>query len=592
MALDTGLFRVSRTGVTFTEVTVKFTVTGTATSDADYTAIGTTVTLAADEPFADIVVTPANDSTPESSETVVVKLFKDAAYTIGTPSQATVIIDDNDGAPCANTGTSLVSLDWKLPEGGVRTPLVPNPWPESGFQVFVDKNHPLDGPHNALFVTARVIPATGNITVHFKAFDPDDIDRAEHLTANDSTIDPNGPKGDDNNGDNNGDPLQGTLQPTSATTDSSGVATTVFYTTKQPGDNFRVAATCTISEFNKLQVNNPNGTGFVPASDSQVSGFNGKVTQLLTVWRRLWVESDSMIEAPVPLPAPSAVRRSGEAFAIASQGGRFRGVVWLTQALPAGMTNDAYEGGRVSLDDGRSFPIVGSQRRNLIVDFGPTPPTSELQALFRAPNSFLIQDDDFSGQLPRYDLLTEGVKAKFRPAYIELVDANEEFIGHPNPQLAALIRRTDIPFELNTPENAGNYVIRAKDLTDEPWFWVQDLVAAYQPEMPADLDPDGRNAGFSRPQEGEDPDAVYGGTWEKLQASLIFLETIRDGGFDIDMVVAHETGHGPGQRKARDDHKEGGLMDARMLKNYFETVTIRRFRITSRWYGPLVRSLK
>ena len=46
-----------------------------------------------------ITVTPVNDTSVESNETVVVTLSANAAYTVGSPSSATVTITSDDVAP-------------------------------------------------------------------------------------------------------------------------------------------------------------------------------------------------------------------------------------------------------------------------------------------------------------------------------------------------------------------------------------------------------------------------------------------------------------------------------------------------------------
>ncbi len=78
------------------------------------------------------------------------------------------------------------------------------------------------------------------------------------------------------------------------TLDANGEANVIFETTKQPGDNFRVAAAFSQSDLEHVQVYDPEHSQFIEAdSDKQVSGFNGVLSPMLTVWRRLWLEFDS-----------------------------------------------------------------------------------------------------------------------------------------------------------------------------------------------------------------------------------------------------------------------------------------------------------
>ena len=95
----TGTFTVSRTGSTAAALTVNYTVSGTATSGSDYTALTGSVTIPSGSATATITVTPVDDSLVESDETVIVTLTANAAYTVGAPSSATVTITDNDSIP-------------------------------------------------------------------------------------------------------------------------------------------------------------------------------------------------------------------------------------------------------------------------------------------------------------------------------------------------------------------------------------------------------------------------------------------------------------------------------------------------------------
>lgn len=91
-----GQFTVTRSGNTTGAVTVNYTVRGTASNGTDYTQLPGSVTLAAGVTSAVIPVLPVDDQTVEGDESVAVTLSPNAAYTIGSPSSATVTITDND----------------------------------------------------------------------------------------------------------------------------------------------------------------------------------------------------------------------------------------------------------------------------------------------------------------------------------------------------------------------------------------------------------------------------------------------------------------------------------------------------------------
>jgi len=94
--LTTGYFTVSRTGSTTAALTVYYSVGGTATSGSDYNSLSGSVTIAAGSTTANITLTPINDTVVESVETVIVTLSSNAAYTVGSPSSATVAITSDD----------------------------------------------------------------------------------------------------------------------------------------------------------------------------------------------------------------------------------------------------------------------------------------------------------------------------------------------------------------------------------------------------------------------------------------------------------------------------------------------------------------
>ncbi|HEY7516666.1 MAG TPA: Calx-beta domain-containing protein [Methylomirabilota bacterium] len=91
-----GTFRVTRTGNIAAALAVKYTVTGTATPGADYTALPGTVTIPAGATTADFNVTPVNDTLMEPPETVVVNLAAGTGYSVGSPSSATVTIASDE----------------------------------------------------------------------------------------------------------------------------------------------------------------------------------------------------------------------------------------------------------------------------------------------------------------------------------------------------------------------------------------------------------------------------------------------------------------------------------------------------------------
>jgi uncharacterized protein (DUF1800 family) len=75
-------------------VTVRYTVSGTATPGVDYVALPGEITVPAGSSRIEFSLTPLPDALVEPPETVVITLLPDPAFDLGTPSQLTLTIDD------------------------------------------------------------------------------------------------------------------------------------------------------------------------------------------------------------------------------------------------------------------------------------------------------------------------------------------------------------------------------------------------------------------------------------------------------------------------------------------------------------------
>jgi len=99
---NTATFRIYRTGPTNLDLTVFYSVHGTASNGVDYVEIGNSATIPAGRHSASMVIVPIDDDSEEGIETVVLKLEPDptlgpvARYQIGRPDKAAAIIVDND----------------------------------------------------------------------------------------------------------------------------------------------------------------------------------------------------------------------------------------------------------------------------------------------------------------------------------------------------------------------------------------------------------------------------------------------------------------------------------------------------------------
>ena len=89
-----GQVAIVRSGDGASELTVKYSVTGTATNGSDYDELTGEVTLAPGIYVQMVSIDPVGDTLAEGNETVVITLLDDAAYSMGAETESTVTIQD------------------------------------------------------------------------------------------------------------------------------------------------------------------------------------------------------------------------------------------------------------------------------------------------------------------------------------------------------------------------------------------------------------------------------------------------------------------------------------------------------------------
>ena len=126
--LGTATFRIMRSGSTAAPQTVFLQVLGSANAPADYAPLPTSVVIPAGANSVDLIVTPVDDATDETNETVTINLLPSPGARLGSPDFATItIVDDDDSnglpivrvdaidawasEPGADTGTFRISRD-------------------------------------------------------------------------------------------------------------------------------------------------------------------------------------------------------------------------------------------------------------------------------------------------------------------------------------------------------------------------------------------------------------------------------------------------------------------------------------------------
>ena len=91
-----GQFTFKRDGDLSANLVVNYTVSGSATSGSDYQPLSGSITIPAGSPSASVPVIPIDDSVVEGDESITVTLTNNAAYDIGTPGVATILLRDNE----------------------------------------------------------------------------------------------------------------------------------------------------------------------------------------------------------------------------------------------------------------------------------------------------------------------------------------------------------------------------------------------------------------------------------------------------------------------------------------------------------------
>ncbi|MEO5713282.1 MAG: hypothetical protein ABIT37_07320 [Luteolibacter sp.] len=535
-----------------------------------------------------------------------------------------------------------VEVSWQAVPGFNNIDDHNDPWgnPIYGLRIFPDYKNPTTTTlRNGVDVIVKTSPALAGKTIKVKAFDVDDsTDEAfsHHDPVNNLSvlvIDDNGPKGNDNFGTHQaGQFLESGSwgdDTAEATVGATGEAKFTLKVGMQPGDNYKVVVTDVASlAFPAAQVTDPSLDTYLGPATTQAS--KAPSTSMLTVWRKLWVENDSMGE----------VKSDGSVIGISLDAyGNKLNDLHQTQEPPT-IQDISYDSATnltkftipqpvdlssfLDLENGHlkiagvSHPVDSTSQATRFV---PPPPqiaqttVTEYFVFVKGHFSpdgdfpsvpehagFRLYDDDDDGltepPLPRTNLVNSIVKDYYKPAFIDVVDAATEDPAHDYNS------RKYVPFRANDDVSSLFTVADdAVDLPDRAELWVCHLVACYQREQEADIDPN------TYPTTENEP-AGCGLTTNlnsspHSEISAVYVETCRDSvtklleshpsypistELFIAAVVTHEMGHQPGTGSADDDHFESGLMGEgatgelfgpRALK--FKVESILRFRKAQRW---------
>ena len=96
---------------------VAYSIGGTADNGTDYQALSGTVVILAGQNSASIMVTPIDDAESEGTETVVLTLSPGPGHSIGSPSNGTVTIADDEPVDVKDRAVTENSMDGTLVSG-------------------------------------------------------------------------------------------------------------------------------------------------------------------------------------------------------------------------------------------------------------------------------------------------------------------------------------------------------------------------------------------------------------------------------------------------------------------------------------------
>lgn len=472
--------------------------------------------------------------------------------------------------------------------------------PGIGQRIFPDKDFANEDPNlidrRLVRVTATLSQPIANVPVYFRNFDIDD-------PATDTTIDVNGAAGNDNRNDNTGVPNAGQLLQANGCgangpsvfcpTDANGVATIVFTVSRQPGNNFAIAASINPIAVNGVTINGIelNDSGGQPVVTQNCPTQAICRSQMLTVWRRLHVEVDSMGQS-----TQNFVVGNSATFARVR---RFGPDAVLDVNTSEPLEVNRFEGGRIVFGADQ-LRVVSNTATSVTVTNtlpAPNPVTVSVGEQFQ-----LYDDDDFdddNGNVltgdtgedilgPDQVLPTSGMSLLTGGSDVEATNVLAPAYVRPVYDITA-DTRDDCLFQANTP---GLTPGDLRPLFRLCWdsggsdadsaYWYSLVFGAYQHTLARDCDPSTDACTQGRVD-------VITDVTDDLEGSgaLIFMEVHRtrevtgynpnpDDVTSLANTVAHEIGH-----LFSCEHGELGLMgdaNGQVLSSRFTAESIRRIR--------------
>jgi hypothetical protein len=431
------------------------------------------------------VIAEVNNSTsgqPSKVFTVaaITALLFERINTTGTTEQQDVPLDNNPGNGQPNTNV--------------------------GQRIFPDKNTQGDGTdRSTLRVKATVAPASvPNLRVYFASFDLDD---PSANAAPIDTTDTSGPDGNDNSGSVGGSksgqfsnaggvacgtPSTGVSPSKIDCPVSSNTTSANFKVTMQPGDNFAIAASLVSNYLNEIRIDPSAGTNLINSGNQAIpisgqsnpNNVRGIRSGMLTVWRKLRIETDEMTNVT------SQNRASGNFAATGTIPG---GNVYVPVPI---VSNNAlaeqgrFYKGRIAFGASNSLEVTVHSATSVTVK-------SDAQPIqINNGDAFVIYDDD---DYNSDDTLLDGDDSEPIDPIANIFNAlyelpyKEAYIVFDTITLSQY-NQSNVPFDLNvdtTSVTALNTLFtnnRGSAGNESDDFWVAYLILGYQGARVEDFD--------------------------------------------------------------------------------------------------------
>lgn len=452
-----------------------------------------------------------------------------------------------------------------------------NPNIGGGQRIFPDKDTPGDGVNRQqIRVKAQIDENRSGVKIYFGNFDLDD-------PSNDPIIDTNGNNGGDNNGDVNGNSA-GHLSAPFAETNGNGEASLTFTVTRQPGDNFAIAASVNSNAVSEVAVSGIDLTRNGNTIETNCDGTDLICrSQMLTVWRRLHIEVDSMSESSQNLIVGMLQNE------VRIKANQTTSITLSNTTMDIGrFQNGRFVAGGTSLKvTANTTDTIFVQNNNASTFFVPA--TTQFQ---------LYDDDDFNDNDGATLIGDIGEDIPLRDSDLNLVRASDDqTINVFAPVYIRPVYDVDDPSDNGFFQRNASGLTQAdtrdlfvdRDLTNtntDVEFWTVYVLGAYQTARSEDNDPDfesqtsprfgqadgipttmlGDGSGVAIFQEAHGSKEIVNYPNDPANPSLRCVAT----------TVAHEIGH-----LLSGQHGDGSLMSdgaGFITSNQFSPTTIRRIR--------------